>query len=88
MEWILNLLSGGLTELVTKFGGYILGGIGLVIGAFILKRQGAKEQAQKDTIATQQETINAHKDRDNVEDSYRRASPDERDRMQQPWLRD
>lgn len=80
MQTILNLLQ--------PFWGLIVGAAGVLIAVVGAYFKGRSEQKLKDKVATQGETIDAYKDRQNVEDRYRNAPDAERERMRDKWRRD
>lgn len=86
MDFLLKLITS--IPFVGDFLGWILGAAGALIGGVFLYFAGKKTARQEGEIATQKETIDAYKDRATVEDDFRNATDDDRERVRDKWRRD
>lgn len=62
-----------------------VGGLLMVAGVYFA---GRKAQADKGKMVAQKETINAHKDRDEIDAAVAGTTPNERKRLRDKWNRD
>lgn len=83
MDFLANLVGGFLSQ----FWQPIAAGVGLLLAGFFAYMKGKKDQAQKGKIAVQKETIDAHDERDEIDDAIAGATPAERKRMRDKWTR-
>lgn len=88
MQWLLDLVTGGLTSLIANWGGQILAGLGALGMTIVAYFSGKKAERQKGQIHTQKEIIDAYETRNTVEDVVRSGGTTERDRMRQRYTRD
>lgn len=84
MDWIVNILGGVITQ---NLGG-ILAAIGGIFAVALAFFAGSRNEKQKGRIRTQEEIIDAHEDRETVEDRLRRGGATERDRQRMRYTRD
>lgn len=80
MDFLLDLIGGGLWKLIA---GVVGGGLAL-LGLYLRGRSDAKKDG---TIAAQKEIINAHETRDKVDDAVAAADDTERQRLRDKWRR-
>lgn len=83
MDFLLNLVGGVLAQ----FWQPIAAGVGLLLAGLFAYLKGKRDQAQKGKIVAQKETIDAHDERDEIDDAIAGATPDERKRLRNKWTR-
>ena len=85
MDWILDLLTNGISQHL----GTILAGIGGVLAVVVAFFSGKKQARQEGTINTQKEIIDAHEDRRTAEDIVRGSpAPGEPGSVRNKYQRD
>lgn len=85
---MLDFLLNTVWHFIQPFWAPIAAGLGMLIAVAGAYFKGKNDQAQKGKIAVQKETINAYKERDEVDDAVRGTTAAERKRVRDKWTRD